>query len=197
MNKKINIIIIPIILMLLINNLLCSDDNTIIKKPIDFVINECILEIPYGYDIGVSSDLDIVFAVGFNGEFKNRIYISLKITEGNATKILLDDVKKSSSFILDKVYKIGHLNIIEYKNHSDIDITGKHFQIYGLNKDNNHTKELIDYCNKTWHEDMQIDNLELLPDKLLKDFPFMFKRKDAIRIQKKLQSIADNKLKQQ
>ena len=186
------------VLIFLINTIQAKED----ENKIEFMVNECILKVPSNYDISISDKLDIGFFSSIyyaleNGfKIKNDVRFSLNLTDINATKIVLDDLNKIQPNGIKSILKQENLLLIEFTDNNDVYIIGNKFYLYSSNKDDNDTKELIEYCNETWHDDMYIEGFETLADKIIKDFPYTppiaLDKERALKIQKKLKSIYEN-----
>jgi len=182
MNKIIKLFIV----LFFLTNTIESDENN--TKKIDFLVNECTLKIPYGYNGAVSGDGDIVFAPSFSLHLKDYVGYSVILIEKNATKSLLSNSDLNSH----DFNTIGHLKIIRTNtNKSNGYIVGKHFYLYSGNLDHNYTKELINSCNNSWHKDMQIKDIDTLNLKLVKDFPNYFDENQSLFIENKFKAIEE------
>ena len=193
--------IVLMVLIFLINTIEAKED----ENKIDFMVNECVLKVPSNYDIGVSNDFYINFDINIyaslSNDFnmKNSIHFSLKLTDSNATKIVLDDLNKIQPNRIKSILKQENLLLIEFTDNNDTYIIGNRFFMRSSDKEHHYTKELIAYCNETWHDDMYIEGFETLADKIIKDFPYTppiaLDKKRALKIQNKLESIYEKSLK--
>jgi len=199
MIKRLKILQVTIILLL--NSYYVNADS----KKINFTINECILSIPSNYDIAITDDLKINFlssiyyALQQGIGFKKDVRFSLSLTETDAYEIVMNDLNGTQPNDIKNITKDGHLLLIDFIDDNYVYIVGSRFYISSSNKDNNKTKRLIKQCNDTWKNNLFIDKLDLLPDKLTQDFPYSppiaLNKEKAIKVEKKLEKIYQDTLK--
>jgi len=190
-------------IIILLNSYLLNAND--IDESIGFSVNECTLAIPSNYDIAITDDLkmnffpSIYYALQKGETIKNDVRFSLGLTETDAYKIVMNDLNRTQPNDIKDITKDGNLVLIDFVDNNYVYIVGKRFYISTSRKDSNGTKQLIQQCNETWKNNLFIKKLDLLVDKIIKDFPYTppiaLNKEKAILVQKKLEKIYEDALK--